>query len=79
MEARVRIKHFVNDCLWKHIFASNLPQTPSNLISLTILVALRPFTQFYLKFQQLSYKKVLIFDLFCNYFSNIFTEVEVWY
>ena len=46
MKTRVFPKLFVNDCFWKHFFACNLPQTPSNLISLPILVTLRPFTQF---------------------------------
>ena len=32
METRDYLKYFVNNCLWKQIFASNLPQTPSNLI-----------------------------------------------
>ena len=44
METRVSLKYFVNGCLWKHIITSNSPQTPSNLISLTILVTLRSFT-----------------------------------
>ena len=38
--------YFANDCLWKHLFASNSPQIPSNLISLTILITLSPLTQF---------------------------------
>ena len=46
MKARVSLRHFVNDYLWKQFFASNSSQTPSDLISLTILVTLRPFTQF---------------------------------
>ena len=29
MKIRVSLKHFVNDCLWKHLFASNSPHTPS--------------------------------------------------
>ena len=46
MKTRVYLKYFLNDCLWKHSFAAKLPQTPSNLIWLTILVTLRAFTQF---------------------------------
>ena len=46
MKTIASLKYFVNDCLWKHLFASNLPQTPSNLISLKILVTLRPLIQF---------------------------------
>ena len=45
METRISLKYFVNGSLWKDVFASNSPKTPSNLISLTILVTLRPFTQ----------------------------------
>ena len=73
------LKYFVNDCLWKQFFASNSPQTPSNLISLTILVTVRPFTQFILKLEQLSRKKVLKFSLLGNCFSDLFTEVEISY
>ena len=46
METRVTLKYFVNGGLWKQFFASNSTQTSSNLISLTILVTLRPYTQF---------------------------------
>ena len=31
MKTRVFLKYFVNDCLWKQFFASNLPQTPFKL------------------------------------------------
>ena len=58
MKTRASLTNFVNDCLWKQYFASNLPQTPSNLISLTILVTLKSFTLFKLKLEQLSCKKV---------------------
>ena len=44
--AGVCLKYFVNDCLWKQYLAFNSPQTPSNLICLTIFVTLRPLTQF---------------------------------
>ena len=45
IKTRACLKYFVNDCLWKQFFASNSPQTPSNLISLTIVESLRPFTR----------------------------------
>ena len=45
-KTRVRLRHPVNDCLWKQAFASNLRQTPSNLISFTIFVTLRSVTKF---------------------------------
>ena len=37
MKTRVCLKYFVNDCLWKQFFATNSPQTPSNLILFTSL------------------------------------------
>ena len=76
MKTRVSLKYFVSYCLWKP-FDSNSPETPSNLISLTILVTLRPFTLFNLKLEQLSCKKVLKFALLGNYFSDLFTEVKI--
>ena len=58
MKTRVSLKYFVDDCLWKHFFASNSPQIPSNLISLvTILVALKPFTQFQPKIRAIKLQK----------------------
>ena len=42
MKTRVSLKYFVNDCLWKHFFDSNSPQTLVNVISLPILATLRP-------------------------------------
>ena len=41
METRVSLRYFVSYCLCKHSFDSNLLQTSSNLISLTILVTLK--------------------------------------
>ena len=43
MKTRAFLEYFVSDCLCKHFFASNLPQAYSNLLSLTILVTLKPF------------------------------------
>ena len=57
MEARVSLRFFVNDCLWKHFFASKSTQTHSNLISLTILVTLRPSTQFQPKIRAIKLQK----------------------
>ena len=57
MKTRVSLKYFVNDCLWKHCFASNSPQTPSNLISLIILVTLSSFTQFEPKIRAIKLQK----------------------
>ena len=57
MKTRVSLKYFVNDCLWKHSFASNWPQTPLNLISLRILVTLKPFTQFKTKIRAIKSQK----------------------
>ena len=57
METRASLKYFVNGCLYKHVFASNLPQTRTNLISLAILVTLRPFTQFQPKIRAIKLQK----------------------
>ena len=46
IKTRVSLKYFVTDSLWKAFFDLNLPQIPSNLSYLTILVNLRPFTMF---------------------------------
>ena len=46
MKTRASLIYFVNDWLWKQFFASNSIQIPSDLILLTILLTLRPFTQF---------------------------------
>ena len=46
IETRVKLKQFLTGYLWKHFFASKSPHTPLSLISLTILVALMPCTQF---------------------------------
>ena len=46
IKTRVSLKYFMSYRLWKHFFDSNLPQAPSNLISLMLLITLRPFTLF---------------------------------
>ena len=57
MKTRASLKHFLNDCLWKHAFASNFPQTPLNLFSLTVLVTLRPFRHFQPKIRAIKLQK----------------------
>ena len=57
IKTRVCLKFFVNDCLCKQLFASSLPQTPSNLICLTIFVTLRPLTQFQPKIRATNMQK----------------------
>ena len=79
MKARVSLKYFVNDCLWKQVFASNSPQTPSNLTFLTILVTLRPSHSFNLNLEHLSCKKGLKFALLGNCFSDLSIEIEIRY
>ena len=49
----------------------------SNLVSLTVLLTLRPFTLFNLKLEQLSCKKALKIALLGNCFFDLFTEVEI--
>ena len=46
MKTRIRFRYFVTDYLWKLFLDSNSTQTPPNLVSLTILETLRPFTLF---------------------------------
>ena len=75
MKTRVSLKYFVNDSLWKQFFASNLPQNPSNLISLPILLPLRPFTQFSPKIRLTELRKVLKFVLLGKCFSDLLSEV----
>ena len=75
-KTRVFLKYFVNDFLWEHVFASNLPQTPLKRISFTIFVTLRHLTSFSSKFKQISRKKVLKFLLLANCISNLFTQAK---
>ena len=46
METRVSLRYFVSYCLCKLFIDSEVPQTLSNVISLTILLTLSPFTLF---------------------------------
>ena len=46
MEATVSLRYFVSYSLWKLYFDSKSPQTHSDLIALTFLVILWPFTLF---------------------------------
>ena len=50
-------KYFLNGCLSKLFFPSNLPQTPLKFICLTIFVTLRPLTQFYSKVKATNIQK----------------------
>ena len=77
MKTRVSVRFFVTDCLWKPFFDSDLLQTSSNLISLTILVTLRLFTLFNLMVEQLSCKKGQKFVLLYKCLSDLSTEVEI--
>ena len=57
VKTKVSLKYLLNDCLWKHSFTANSPQIPSNLIWLTILVTLMPFTQFQPKIRATKFYK----------------------
>ena len=46
MKTRVIVKYFMTECLWEPFLDFNSPQTPSNLMFLTVLVILRPLTLF---------------------------------
>ena len=79
MKTRVCLKYFVNHCLWKQFIDSNSSFTTSSLIYLTIFVNLRPRHSFILKLEQLICKEVPKFVLLDNYFSDLFTNVQIWY
>ena len=78
MKPGVSLNDPMSYCLWIPLFFSNSPQNPSNLISLTFLVAVSSHC-LDLKLEQLSGSKVLKFALLGNCFSDLFTEVEIWY
>ena len=47
LKTRVSLEYFVNHCLWKLFFYSNLSQNLSNLFFFTFLVTLRSFTRLF--------------------------------
>ena len=57
LKTRVCPIYFVHDCLWKQFFASNSPQSTSNLFLWTILVTMRLFTQFQRKIRATKLQK----------------------
>ena len=57
MKTRASLKYFVNDCLWKHNFAPQLPQIASDLVCLTILVILITFIQLLLKSKAINFQR----------------------
>ena len=79
MKTRVSFKYFVNGCLWKPSLASNLPETPSNLISLTTSLNLRSSTLFQPKIRVTKLQKGPKFDSIGTCFSDLFTYLEIWY
>ena len=85
MKTRVTLKYFVSHILWKHFSGSNLPQTPSNLISLKILVALRPWTLFSPKIRAIKWQKspkiilswLLFFRIFHSGWNLVLKQFQV--
>ena len=73
MKTRVSLKYFVSYCLWK------LAPDLFKLNFFDIFGNSKAFHTFNLKLEQLSGKKVLKFPLLVNCFSDLFTEVEIWY
>ena len=59
LKTRVGLKCFVIGLLWVTFLACNLPQTRLKLISLTVFIALTPFTIFNLTLVQVSRKKLI--------------------
>ena len=75
MKIKVCLILFVNNCLCKQFLDSNSPQTPSNLIRLTVSTTLRPLTQFSPKIRATNLPKmpkVLKLVLLDNYFPDLF-------
>ena len=71
METRVCLNYFVNGYLWKNFFAFMSAQTTWNLISLTILVNLRPFTKFHPKIRAIKWQEIAKICLFWSLISLI--------
>ena len=67
MKARICLKYFVSDCLWKQFRASNSSQFSLSLICLTVFVTLTPLAQFLLKLEQPICKKALKFVLLTTF------------
>ena len=63
MKTTASLKYFVNDCRCKYFFAFNSPETPANLISLTISKTVRPFAQFEPKIRSIKIKECTKFFL----------------
>ena len=71
------LKYFGQDCLRKQFFASNWPPGPFKF-DLTILLSLRTLIKFFnLESEELICKTLRKFLLLDNYFSDLFTEVEI--
>ena len=79
MKTRANLKDFVIYCLWKEYSTSNLPQALSDWFLWQFWQLQGLSLIFNLKLEQLSHKKVLNFALVGNCFSDLFTEVKIWY
>ena len=77
MKTRVCLIYLVHNCLWKQFFACNLPQSLSNFLD--NFGNYGAFHTVSLKLEQQSYEKVLNFALLDNYFTDLFTEVQIRY
>ena len=64
-------------CLWKHFLGSKLPQTPSNLIWLTIFEIQGFWHSLNLKLEQLICTKALEFILLDNHYPDLLTEGQI--
>ena len=79
MKSTVYLIGFFHDCLWKQFFVFNIPQSPSNLNLWTISLTMRLFRQFQFKINAIKLQKELYFLLVDNYFTNLFSEVQIRY
>ena len=77
MKTRVSLKYFVN-VSGNNFLLLTCPD-PFKLDFFDNFGNSKAFHSFNLKLEQLSCKKVLNFALLGNCFSDLFTEVEIWY
>ena len=75
MNTRVRLKYFVHDRLWKKFLFLTCPRL-FELYFLTILVALRPLTQFSSNLRAHNFQKMWKVALLDNCFSGLLTAVQ---
>ena len=79
METRDCLLYVLNYCLRKQFFVSNSSESPPNLNVWIISLTMRLSTQFQFKIKSNSVEKKATFVLLDNYFTDIFSEVQIRY